>query len=76
MMIIIIMNHLTQKDIGLLLYIGENEGCSNFLLKDISLFVPNAMVRRINHLSQKYIGCLLIKGEYVGWSNFLLKAIS
>ena len=75
-MIIRRMNHHTQKDIGLLLYIGENEGCSNFLSKDISIFVPNNMVRRINHLSQKYIGCLLFKGECVGWSNFLSKAIS
>ena len=75
-MIIRRMNHLTQKDIGLLLYIGEYEDCSNFLLKDISFIVPNTMVRRINHLSQKYIGCLLYIGEYEGWSNFLLKTIS
>ena len=26
--------------------------CSNFLLKDISLFVPNTMVKRMKYLTQ------------------------
>ena len=49
----------------------------NFLLKDISLFVPNTMViRRMKHLPQKDISYLLYIEVYEGCSSFLLKAIS
>ena len=53
------MKHLTQKDIGYLLYIRYYEGWSNFLLKAISLLVPNTLVKRVNHLTQIDICYLL-----------------
>ena len=58
------MNHLTQKDIGYLLYIRDYEGWSNFLLK-----VPNTMVRRMNHLTQKDVGHLLYIGLELVYSE-------
>ena len=39
-MVISMIEQLTQKDIGYLVFIGEYEEWNNFLSKDISLFCP------------------------------------